>query len=231
MSSTPELATPLDALFVGAVGPLPNDGAASAIDKQASADVHRLEVEGLAGDTVADHVHHGGAQRALNHYPAEHYRAWQARYPGHDHIFVPGVLGENLSTHGMTEADVQVGDIFTLGTATIQISQPRQPCWKIGVRTGIAGLAKAAVQTGCTGWLYRVLEAGDLRARDPLMRIEAAKHGISLARMWDIQNMRQPDEAARHDILTLAELPTLAPEWRKRMAWRLRRIAEQQSSA
>jgi len=221
-----QITASLDTLFIGQVGVLANDGGASAIDKQSNKDSCRLEADGLVGDAVADPHHHGGPDRALNHYPGEHYAHWQGRYPGYEDIFVPGVLGENLSTRGITEADVCVGDVFTLGTARIQISQPRQPCSKIGVRTGIAGLAKAVIQQGLAGWLYRVVEPGHIRAGDTLTRVEAAAHGITLAQMWDIHTKREPSEDERLAMITLAELASLAPEWRKRMASRARQIAE-----
>ncbi|MES1924090.1 MOSC domain-containing protein [Salinisphaera sp. T31B1] len=218
--------TVVDALFIGRIGPLAGDGAASAIDKRPVTDARWLDAGGVAGDTVADPIHHGGPERALNHYPAEHYRLWQARYPGFEDAFVPGALGENISTHGMTEADVHIGDVFRLGQATVQIAQPRQPCWKIGARTGIAGLARAVAAAGAAGWLYRVIEPGDIRAGDRLARIETATHGITLARLWSIQAARVPDEDDRRALLRLAELPTLAPEWRKRLAARARQLGE-----
>ena len=226
MSQASPLSVSLDMLFVGSVGVLANDGGASAMDKHAVDDSRHVDTHRLADDAVADPHHHGGPERVLNHYPAEHYEHWRSRYPGFEDVFKPGVLGENLSTSGMTEADVCVGDVFTLGTAIIQISQPRQPCWKIGVRTGIAGLAKAVIQHGRAGWLYRVTEPGDIRAGDTLTRIESAAHGINLARMWDIHTKREPSEDERLAMITLAELPSLAPEWRKRMASRARQIAE-----
>ena len=221
-----EAATTVDALFVGALGRLANDGGPSAIDKRAVDDARWLDADGVAGDAQADRVHHGGPERALNHYPAEHYDAWRARYPGYDDAFVPGALGENISTRGFTEADVCVGDVFSLGEATVQIAQPRQPCWKPGTRIGIAGLARAIAAEGRAGWLYRVLEPGHIRAGDRLTRIERAAHGITLAELWALQGTRHPDTEQRRRLLTLAEQPTLAPEWRKRLANRARQAAE-----
>lgn len=216
------LAATVDAVYVGALGRLAHDGAATGIDKRAVADARWLDADGIAGDVQADRQAHGGPERALNHYPAEHYDIWRRRYPGYEAAFVPSVLGENISTRGMTEADVGVGDIFTLGEATIQIAQPRQPCWKIGARVGIAGLARTVANEGRAGWLYRVLEPGHIRAGDRLVRIERAAHGITLADMWTLQAGRRPDANQRRLLLTLAELPTLAPDWRKRMAARAR---------
>jgi MOSC domain-containing protein YiiM len=210
----------VDALFVGGVGVLANGGAASGIDKRAVADARWLDESGVAGDEQADHVHHAGPHRALHHYPAEHYPFWRAHYPGFDAAFVPGVLGENISTRGITEADVCVGDVFTLGTAVIELAQPRQPCWKIDARLGIAGLMRAVITAGQAGWFYRVLEPGQIRAGDRLTRIERAGHGITLAAIWALANCRQPNADQSRRLALLADLPALAPSWRRRLTAR-----------
>ena len=220
-SASSELAVPIDAVFVGAVGPLANDGAPSGIDKRAVDDPCWLDLQGVAGDEQADHVHHAGPERALNHYPAEHYAHWRAQYPGFADGFVPGAFGENISTQGLTEANVCVGDVFALGDAVIELAQPRQPCWKIGARLGISGLDKALVLAGRAGWLYRVREPGAIRVGDMLTRVENAVHGITLAELWAAHTARRPTAEQRAQMKTLAEQPTLAPEWRKRLARRV----------
>ena len=212
----------VDALYVGALGTLADNGADTGIYTRPVVEAHWLDANGVAGDVQADRVHHGGAERALNHYPAEHYERWQRRYPGQALAFVPGAFGENISTRGLTEADVYIGDIFSLGEATIQIAQPRQPCWKIGARTGVEGLVRAVASEGRAGWLYRVLEPGHMRVGDTLTRIERAAHGITLAELWLASNARRPDADQRATMTTLSALSTLAPEWRKRLARRAR---------
>ncbi|MAS08532.1 MOSC domain-containing protein [Endozoicomonas sp. G2_2] len=221
-TSTDDLAVRVNALLVGALGPLAGDGAATGIDKRAVSEPRWLDASGVAGDIQADPIHHGGAERALNHYPAEHYAVWRARYPGHDDIFLPGIFGENITTEGITEDDVGIGDVFALGEAVIQIAQPRQPCWKIGARTGVAGLDRAVAGEGRAGWLYRVLEPGHVKTGDTLERIERADHGITLAMMWTACGARRPGADQRRVMMTLAALPTLAPEWRKNLARRAR---------
>lgn len=217
-----KLSAPVDAVYVGQVGSLAGDGAATGIHKTAVRDARWLDAGGVAGDAQANLIHHGGSERALNHYPTEHYAVWRQRYPGTDDVFVPGVLGENITTQGMTEENVGIGDVFTLGDAVIQIAQPRMPCAKIGARTGIAGLARAVAGQGLAGWLYRVLEAGPIRAGDTLARIEQAEHGITLADLWCAYNARRPDAIQRRQMITLAAQPTLAPAWRKTLAKRAR---------
>lgn len=213
-----DISVPITALRVGAVAPLAGINGDSAIRKYAVDNALHLDAQGVAGDTQADRLHHGGAERALCHYPCEHYTFWRARYAGFDSVLEPGVLGENINTQSVTEADVCVGDIFTLGETVIQIAQPRMPCRTIDARTGIKGLARAVIAAGRAGWLYRVLEPGAIRAGDSLERIQRAAHGITLAELWRTFNARQPDAAQHEQIQTLAGLTTLAPAWRKTLS-------------
>jgi len=210
-----------DAVYAGALRELEDDGGPTGIYKTPVAGPVHLGREGLAGDVQADRRHHGGPERALNHYPADHYPGWRERFPERAGAFAPGVLGENLSTRGLTEADVRVGDVFRLGDAVIQVSQPRNPCWKIGRRLGLRELPRAVVETGRAGWLYRVLEPGEIAPGDELTLEARAPHGITLARLWAVQGRHRPDAEARETMAELAALPELAPVWRQRFASRL----------
>lgn len=207
----------VDALFIGRVGQLAHDSSPSAIDKRAVTGRCWLDAGGVAGDSVADRRNHGGSERALNHYPAEHYAVWRARYPGFESVFVPGAFGENISTVGLTESDVCVGDIFRLGGATLQLVQPRQPCWKVGARTGVAGLGRTLAIEGRAGWFYRVLEPGEIGPSDALVRVERASHGITLARLWRLNNRGAADSADTEALAFLVDYPVLAAEWRQRL--------------
>lgn len=211
----------VNSVFVGAVRELEDDGSPTGIYKSPIAGPVHLDRTGLEGDVQADRVNHGGPERALNHYPAEHYDHWRARFPERAADFRPGVLGENLSTRGIAEPDVRVGDVFTLGSATLQVSQPRQPCWKIARRLGLPNLAREVVSAGRAGWLYRVLEPGAVAPGDELALAEPAAHGLTLERLWALQAARRPDPAQREAMATLAALPELADSWRRRFASRL----------
>lgn len=205
-------------LFVGDLRQLPGVGSLTGMFKQRADAAVALAADGLAGDRQADRTHHGGPERALNHYPAEHYDHWRQEYPDLADQFEPGLLGENLSTRGLTEADVHPGDVFALGTARIAITQPRYPCFKIARRTGIRNFAQVVAQTGRSGWLYRVVEPGEVAPDDVPARIEAADHGFTLARLWSVRNDPAPD---LDEMAALAELPPLAESWRQ--AYRSRR--------
>lgn len=151
----------------------------------------RVEVGplGLAGD---EHVYegHGGPDMALLAYPHEHYQHWRAI-----DIELPpaGAMAENITTSGLLEHDVHIGDVFTLGTATVQVCETRSPCFKIAARYGRPDLAVAVQATGRTGYLLRVLEPGDVAAGDPMTLIGRDDHGLTVAEAGRIMNVDRHD--------------------------------------
>ncbi|WP_217632008.1 MOSC domain-containing protein [Thiohalomonas denitrificans] len=190
----------------------------SAIRKQPFAARIRVTRLGLVGDEQADRRHHGGPDKALHHYPAEHYASWRAKLPELTPRMEVGGFGENLSTLGLHEENVCVGDIFRLGSATIQASQARQPCWKLNIRFGLPDMARRVQDSGRTGWYYRVLEEGETGPDDTLECIERPHPDWTLGRVL---------HTLYHDCLNgealsaLAGLEALAPGWRTLAAKRL----------
>ena len=124
----------VDQVFVGRVRLMLPDGEATGIFKTAVCGRVRLTTTGLEGDEQADLRHHGGVDKALHHYPVEHYALMAQEWPQCADMLGAGVLGENVSTRGMTEHEVCIGDILRIGEARVQVSQPRAPCWKIDRR-------------------------------------------------------------------------------------------------
>ncbi len=118
----------------------------------------QLQAHNLEGDGQADLVHHGGLDKAVCVYPFEHWFHWNSILPQRQ--LIGGEFGENFTLEGLTEADVCIGDTFSVGSAVVQISQPRQPCWKLARRWQIKDLAVQVEQTGFTGWYFRVLQEG-----------------------------------------------------------------------
>jgi len=127
---------------------------------------------GLAGDRQADTAVHGGPEMALHHYPSEHHAHWRSAFPELEAVYGPGGFGENISSQGFTEADLCIGDIFNAGSARLQISQERQPCWKLNMHTDNPALAASFQRTGRTGWYFRVLEEGTIQAGDKLVLVD-----------------------------------------------------------
>ncbi len=205
-------------LYQGRIRPMEGDGRPTGIYKKPVREAVAVDDAGLEDDHQGDPKAHGGPDRALSHYPAEHYAALSELFPEATSLLGPGILGENVSTNGLTERTVHVGDVFRIGTALVEVSQPRQPCWKVSHRLGLPDLARCIADSGRSGWLYRVLDPGYVSPGDVIERVEVAGHGYTLARLWAIRNETRPD---REHLEFLAELETLAESWRQRFSQRL----------
>jgi MOSC domain-containing protein YiiM len=210
------------ALFAGRLQPLPPEGQITGIFKQPVARA-LVSAEGLAGDAQGDRRVHGGPEKAVHYYPAEHYTRLAERLPGLAAALVPGVLGENVSATGLTEQDVCIGDVYALGECRLQVSQPRRPCWKISHRLEHPGLSRLVADLGLTGWYFRVLEGGEIRAGDGLERVECPAPGLTLARLWAASEAHRP---ALDELRALAAAPGLNEDWVRRLTERADWLAQ-----
>ncbi len=171
-----------------------------------------LSLTDLAGNAQADLKNHGGPDKAVCCYSAEHYAAWRSRLDISETDFAYGAFGENFTLTGLTEDAVCLGDIYTAGTAKVQISQPRMPCWKVGRRWERPDLPGEMTVTGRTGFYLRVLTEGEVGAGDTLTLQDRPLPDYTVARLNDAlyihKNNPLQDEA-------LARLPLLAEAWRR----------------
>ena len=151
----------------------------TAIFKQPVAGAVRLEWEQLAGDQQADLTVHGGPDKAVYAYDLAHYAAWRAELPNWTD-WTPGLFGENLTTEGLLETAVRVGDVFSIGTARLRAVQPRQPCYKLNVRFDDPGMVRRFAQLNRPGIYFRVLEPGTVRAGDAFELLEAAATDLTI---------------------------------------------------
>lgn len=211
---------PVQTLLVGSVKAFGPKGTGSGIDKQPVKGPVRLGREGLAGDAQGDRRHHGGVDKAVHHYARDHYAVWCDELGALDVLARSGAFGENLSTLGLTEADVAIGDVFRLGTALVEVSQGRQPCWKLNVRFGVPDMAQRVQSSGRTGWYYRVLEEGVVAPGDMLQRVERRMADWPLARLW---NVLYVDTLDTDELAAMAALPGLPESWRRLAARRIER--------
>ena len=145
--SIPTRSVPTIALLAGKVAPFRGPDEPSAIVKQPLSGPVTITPRGIAGDEQADRVHHGGPDMAIHHYAFDHYAYWRGQLGEHPLLGQPGAFGENISTTGLAESTVFLGDRFRLGTALIEVSQGRQPCWKQGHRLGHPEMPAQIVQT------------------------------------------------------------------------------------
>lgn len=162
----------ISGLFVGKVEQRWEGRPPSAIGKQLAAGQQRLGQLGFELDEQAVLKVHGGVEKAVHHYGAEHYEAWRQELPELSERFVPGSFGENISTVGITEKDLCIGDILSLGTAKVQVSQGRQPCWKLNEHLGNSKMAAMFQKSGRTGWYYRVIEDGVVGIGDAISLLD-----------------------------------------------------------
>lgn len=171
----------------------------------------------LAGDGQADLLNHGGLDKAVYGYPSEHYAAWSTDLGGAE--LVPGNLGENLTTEGMLETEVCIGDRYRIGSAVLEVSQPRTPCFKLGLRLGDPGALKRMIVSGRCGFYFRVSAEGELAAGDSIQRIAVGEGAMTVAAVYRLMHVERSD---REGIARAAALPALALDWREQFQARLR---------
>lgn len=214
--------TILDAVLIGQIAPLGTQGKKSAIHKTPVHERVRVGETGLEGDEQHERKHHGGPEKALHHYPFDHYAVWRDEWSsdaaGIERFRMPGAFGENLSTRGIDESDVCVGDVFRIGTAIVQVSQPRQPCWKLNLRFSRDDMSRRVQDTRRTGWYYRVLEPGEIGAGDAVERLARPHPQWSVARLLRVLYVDRDDLASLEQ---MAALDALTPSWRKTAQKRL----------
>ncbi len=172
---------------------------------------------GAAGDGQANQPNHGGPDQALSVYSTDHYRFWSARF-GRDDLSY-GIFGENLTVdEDGTETKACIGDVFAVGTATVQVTHPRIPCFRLSHRLGLPLFHQEQLQAGRIGYLLRVLKEGEVAAGDELVLVERDREPVSVAECIEATLLGEelPDVLSR-----LNRLPHLSEKWRAQVAGRL----------
>lgn len=215
MSTLPDVH--VDALLVGSAKPYTRPGSSSAIDKRPLAGRVAIGALGLDGDEQGDPRVHGGPDKAVHHYAFDHYSAWRDELGMLPLLQAPGAFGENVSTRGLDEGNVCLGDRFELGTALLEVSQGRQPCWKLNDRFDVPDMVRRVQSSGRTGWYYRVLQPGSAEAGD-LLRLDARPHPD-----WPLQRFNRLlfDRVLSREALEPALQLPLVPSWRRLIERRL----------
>jgi MOSC domain-containing protein YiiM len=203
----------LASIHTGPVAPLGPDGVPSGFVKQARSGAVAVGPLGLAGDVQADLRVHGGPEKAVYAYAASHYPAWRAEFPEHAMLWAGGGVGENFSVEGLDESALCVGDIHEIGSAVLQVCQPRRPCFKFALRFGDSRLPGAMVRSGRSGWYYRVLEPGIVRAGDSFRLRERLNSDFAFERLVSIVYGAHATPA---ELERLAGMAGLAGQWRQR---------------
>jgi MOSC domain-containing protein YiiM len=170
----------------------------------------------LEGDQQSDLSVHGGIEKAVYAYPSEHYPFWREELPGVDLPW--GAFGENFTTEGLLDGAVHIGDRFRIGSAEFVVTQPRMPCFKLGIRFGRADIIKRFLHSGRVGFYFAVVHEGEVTAGDPIDLLARDEHGITVT---EVVNLYAAD-ATNQDLLRRAsELPALPESWREYFRKRL----------
>jgi len=196
------------AVLTGRTAPYARPGIFSAIDKKSVIGSIKVSVEGLEGDEQGDRRFHGGIDKAVHFYPHEHYSFWRDNLGAMPLLETPGAFGENLSTLGMTENDLCLGDQLRIGTVLFEISQTRQPCWKLNHRFGVQDMALRVQQSLRTGFYCRVLQAGILVDGDAIKLVARPYPNWTLQRFLILLYQNALDVDSLIDALDLPLVPS-----------------------
>lgn len=150
-----------------------------------------LDMEDVQGDTVVDRKYHGGPYKACYLFAADQYPYWKAKYPNLDWNW--GMFGENLTVQGLDESKLRIGSVYKLGSALVQITQPREPCYKLGIRFGDQNILKAFIDHAHPGTYLRVLEPGKVSVGDAMELVEASKNPLTTQQFFTSLHAKEKD--------------------------------------
>ena len=185
--------------------------------------VRRLNIE---GDRQADLTVHGGLDKAIYGYPAEHYSFWREQFP---EMELPwGMFGENLTITGLLEDTVHIGDHFQVGSAKLMVTQPRLPCYKLGIKFGREDILRRFLRSGMTGFYFAVLEEGEVAAGDLISLLHQDEHQVKVA---DITRLYRQDKYNLDLLRRAVAVEGLAEVWRDYFQQRIEKLTSAISSS
>lgn len=174
----------------------------------------------LDGDRQADLTVHGGADKAIYVYPSEHYVFWRDELPG---VALPwGMFGENFTTEGVLEADAHIGDRWRVGAAEVMVTEPRMPCYKLGLKFGRADMVKRFLASRRTGFYLAIVQPGSVATGDTIEVIHHDPHGVSVAELTRVYAAERGDAVA---IRRLLQVDTLPEGWRSYLEQQLAELS------
>lgn len=200
----------INAVLVGKAVAYTRLNTLSAIDKKPKIGQVNITAAGLVGDEQGDRIFHGGLDKAVHFYAYEHYKYWNKKLVEHDLLQAPGAFGENISTLGISENDVCIGDQLLIGDALFEISQARQPCWKLNDRFSVNDMAYRVQYTLLTGFYCRVLKPGVVKAGDKIYLSSRIHPDWSLLRLMQLLY----HTPLNHDLLLESLKLPLTASWR-----------------
>jgi MOSC domain-containing protein YiiM len=176
----------------------------------------RVRPHNVDGDEQSDLTVHGGGSKAVYVYPSEHYTFWKQELP--DAVLGWGNFGENLTTEGLLEDRVSIGDTLRIGSAEFLVTQPRLPCFKLGIRFNRPDMVKRFHLSGRSGFYLSIVREGEVGADDEVAHVAGSEDSISVAAIFRLYTA---DDADRQLMQRATELPALSPSWREHFRKRL----------
>lgn len=184
--------------------------------KEIATGIFKNKVEGsvkvstfnVEGDKQADLTVHGGVDKAVYAYPSEHYEFWKAERA--DLQFQSGLFGENLSTSGLDEENTHIGDVFELGSIVLQVTSPRMPCFKLGIRMNDSRFVKDFMKAEKNGFYFKVLKEGTIEAGDEIRKVGNDGHGLTLREVIQLYTTRKTDKELLQKVV---DSPSLPKDW------------------
>jgi MOSC domain-containing protein YiiM len=173
----------------------------------------------LDGDRQSDLSVHGGPEKAVYVYPSEHYEFWKRELPDMDLPW--GVFGENFTTTGLLETEVNIGDKFRIGASEVMVTQPRMPCYKLGIRFGRADIIKRFLVSERTGFYLSVLKEGEVGAGDEIELLERNAAGVKVVEVTRLYSSDKDNVDVLRRLIALKELPE---SWREYLQRRLEKL-------
>ena len=183
-----------------------------------------LRTLNLDGDKQADLSVHGGASKAVYAYPIEHYEYWRAELAGIK--LHPGMFGENFTTEGLQEDEVNIGDRFRIGSAEVMVTEPRLPCYKLAAKFGRDDIIKRFLHSGRTGFYFAVLQEGGVGTGDDIELNRRDEHGITVA---DITRLYVRDKDDLKSLQRAVQVEALPESWRRYFAKRIEKLENESS--
>ena len=183
---------------------------ATGIFKQPVTGRVKLRTLNLDGDKQADLSVHGGPSKAVYAYPSEHYVYWRTELP--DMELPWGMFGENFTTQGLNESELNIGDKFRVGSAIVMVTEPRLPCYKLGLRFNRSDILKRFLASGRTGFYFAVLDEGEVGAEDQIEILERDEGGVRVA---DITRLYVRDKKDLEGFRRAIEVEALPQSWRE----------------
>jgi MOSC domain-containing protein YiiM len=197
------------------------DPVSTGIFKEPVAGRVTLRTLNLEGDRQADLAVHGGPSKAVYAYPSEHYEYWRDELP---EVKLPwGMFGENFTTAGLSESELNVGDKFRVGSAVVMVTEPRMPCYKLGIKFGRSDIVKRFLASERTGFYFAVLQEGEVGMGDPMELIERSKDSLKIS---DVTALYTHEKHNTGLLRRALEVETLPDSWKSYFRHRLAKLTE-----